>query len=132
MVTIAFFLLVAAIVIGPQYLRMRERERLHETLRQAYAAGQPPPADLLEALQATRQSRPNPTPVDPVGRDLRLGVIWLSIGVALVLIGGAFYAMLYSQGGAVETLCSFAAIAAVPACVGLAFLLLFWLGRKRI
>jgi hypothetical protein len=134
-VPISFFAMIAAIVIVPKYLRSRDRDRLHETLRMAYEKGQPVPPELMEALQPTGKAPPDAAPYVPVRdraeRDLRSGVVWLAIGVGLLLIGAAFYAMLYNVGGAVETGCSFAALAAIPLCVGLAFLLLSALGRKR-
>ncbi len=131
LVPISFFAMIAAIILVPKYLRSRERDQMHQTLRLAYEKGQPAPLELMESFQT---GRVDPRPYAPVQdlsqRDLRLGVIWLAVGLGVLLIGGAFYAMLYSVGGAVETACSFAALAAIPLCVGLAFLLLYALGRR--
>ncbi len=133
LVPIAFFAMITAIVVVPKYLRSRDRDRLHETLRMAYEKGQPVPPELMEALQPTGEVEAVPyVPIrDRSDRDLRSGVVWLAVGVGLLLVGAAFYAMLYNVGGAVETGCSFAALAAIPLCIGLAFLLLSALGRKR-
>jgi len=135
LVPIALFAMIAAIVIIPKYLRSRDRDRLHETLRMAYEKGQTIPPELMEALQPTGKVAMDAAPYVPIrdraDRDLRTGVVWLAVGVGLLLIGAASYAMLYNLGGAVETGCSFAALAAIPICVGLAFLLLSALGRKR-
>jgi hypothetical protein len=134
-VPIALFAMIAAVVIVPKYLRSRDRDRLHETLRMAYEKGQPVPPELMEALQPTGKIDLAAAPYVPVrdraDRDMRSGVVWLAVGVGLLLVGVAFYAMLYNVGGAVETGCSFAALAAIPICVGCAFLLLSALGRKR-
>jgi hypothetical protein len=133
-VPIAFFGMIAAIVIVPKYLRSRDRERLHETLRLAYEKGQPIPPELMEALQPGKVEV-DPLPSAPLrdraDRDLRTGVVWLAVGMGLLFIGGAFYCMLYNIGGAVETGFSFAALAAIPLCIGLAFLLLSALSRKK-
>jgi hypothetical protein len=132
LVPVAFFAMIAAIVVVPKYLKSKEREKLTDTIRVAFEKGQPVPPELMAALTI---SPADPAPYVPLPdraqRDLRLGVVWIAIGVGLLGIGGAFYAMLYNVGGAVETGCSFAALAAVPLCIGLAFLLLSALGRKK-
>lgn len=135
LVPIGFFAMIAAIVILPQYLRYKDRARLHETLRQAVDKGQPLPPDVIAGL--SRPARPSDTtesyayPVEErAHRDLRRGVIWLSVGLGFVLIGAAFYAGLYDLGGAPQTFASFASIGAIPACIGCAFLALWYWGRK--
>ena len=138
LVPIALFAMIAVIVTVPQYLRYKDRERLHETLRQAYDKGQPVPPELLAALTRAPprasdapHSEPYAYPVsDRAERDLRRGVVWLSIGLGLVLIGAGFYAGLYDVGGAPQTFAGFTAIGAIPACIGLAFLALWRFGRK--
>lgn len=134
---IALFGMIAAIVIVPQYLRYKERARLHETLRLAYERGQAVPPELVDALTRGRGRGAGAAaedfayPVeDRAQRDLRRGVVWLAVGAGFVLIGAAFYAGLYDVGGAPETFASFAGIGAIPACIGLAFLGLWWFGRR--
>jgi Domain of unknown function (DUF6249) len=135
MSTFIFFAFLAAIIITPQLLRYRERVRLHETLRIAFERGQPVPPELIEALQARRRSEPVDLPpyppLDATRRDLRRGVIWLALGLGLVGVGGAFYGGLYNVGGAEETLGTFAALGAIPAFIGLAYLGLWFFGRTR-
>lgn len=137
LVPIAFFAMIAAIVIMPKYFRSRDRDRLHETLRLAYEKGQPVPPELIEALQpaggvVTRaEVMQDSLPRARAERDLRQGVVWLAVGVGLVLVGAASYAGLYADGGAPETFGAFAALGAIPACIGLAFLGLWFFGRKR-
>ncbi len=138
LVPLSLFAMIAAIVIAPRYFRSRDRQRLHETLRLAYEKGQPVPPELIEALQ--------PSTRDPVTRaevlqqaqpraraerDLRSGVIWLAVGLGLVGVGAAFYAGLYNDGGAAETFGTFAALGAIPACIGLAYLGLWRFNRRR-
>lgn len=128
LVPIAFFGMIAAIVIIPQVMKSRERAKLHDTLRTAYEKGQPVPPELVEALT----SRDAPSLItDRSARDLRIGAVWLAIGLGCVAIGAAFYAGLYNVGGATETFASFAAIGAIPCFVGVAFLLLSYFGRGK-
>ncbi len=128
LVPIAFFAMIAAIVVVPQILKSRERARLHDTLRTAYEKGQPVPPELIEALQSNRTIS---LPTDRSQSDLRVGIIWLFIGLGFVGIGGAFYAGLYNVGGASETFGVFAALGAVPIFIGLAFLVLSFFGRTK-
>ena len=130
LVPIAFFAAIAAVFILPSYFRSRDRARMHETLRLAYEKGQPVPPELIEALQVGGQT-PMENPQSRAARDLRVGIVWLAVGLGFVAIGGAFYAGLYYVGGATETFASFAAIGAIPIFVGLAFMLLSALGRTK-
>ena len=128
LVPIAFIAMIAAIVLVPQIMRSRERQKLHDTLRTAYEKGQPVPPELVEAL--TSKDLPSLV-TDRSARDLRIGVVWLAIGLGFIAIGGAFYAGLYNVGGASETFASFAAIGAIPCFVGIAFLILSSFGRSK-
>jgi len=74
---VVFWLVVAAIVIVPIYLRYQDRGRLHETLRVAFEKGQPLPPELITALQ--NQVPPN-RPSTPE-RDLR-NWVWSVSGTA--------------------------------------------------
>lgn len=137
MSTFIVFAFLAAIIIVPQYLRYRDRARLHETLRVAFERGQPVPPELVEALQFRRRNgavaddlATYPVTARPE-RDLRRGVIWLALGLGLVGVGGAFYAGLYNVGGSEETFGTFAALGAIPAFIGLAYLGLWFFGRNR-
>ena len=130
-VPIAFFAMIAVIVLGPRWLRDKERVRMHETLRMAYEKGQPVPPELIEALQGNGDPVTTPMVIDRSQRDLRIGVVWLAVGLGLVAVGGAFYAGLYNVGGAAETFGSFAAIGAIPIFVGIAFMILAALGGGK-
>ena len=131
LIPIAFFAMIAAIVIVPQMLKSRERARLHETLRAAYEKGQPVPPELIEALQTDRSFTPTPTPIDRAQRDLRVGIVWLFVGLGFVAIGVICYIALYNVGGSSESLAWFGGLGAIPGCIGLAFLLLSFFGRKK-
>ena len=71
-VPITFFLFLAAVILVPGYLRSKEQERLHKTLRLAYEKGQPVPPEMIEALQTNRMA-PQPD------RDLRRGIVLLCV-----------------------------------------------------
>lgn len=131
LVPIAFFAMIAAIILVPRILRDRERARMHETLRAAYEKGQPVPPELISALQTGSAPLTAPAPVDRSQRDLRIGVVWLAVGLGFVAIGGAFYAGLYNVGRAAETFASFAALGAIPIFVGIAFMLLAAFGGGK-
>ncbi len=128
LIPVSMFAMIAAVVIVPQILKSRERARMHETLRTAYEKGQPVPPELIEAIQTDRVIS---SPTDRSQRDLRAGIIWLFVGLGFVGIGACFYAGLYNVGGASETFASFAAIGAIPAFIGVAFLLLSFFGRGK-
>ena len=134
---ICFFSFLAAVIIVPQVLRAQDRKRMYETLRIAYEHGQPAPPAMLDAMTRRARYEPGETlaQADPgyaIHRDLRRAVVWLAIGLGFVLIGACFYAGLYNVGGSVETLTTFMAIGAIPTCIGLAFLALWFFGGRRV
>jgi len=118
-VPIAFFAMIAAIVVGPSYLRSREREKLQETLRIAIEKGQPIPPEVIESM--TQGARQPPS----ADRDLRRGIIWLGVAAGFAAMGwiiglaepDATYPML--------------GVAAFPAFIGLAFLVIALVSRRK-
>ena len=120
LIPIAFFAMIAAIVLVPGYLRMREKERLHETLRLAYEKGQPVPPEMIEALQT---EKPHAAP----DRDLRRGIILLSVAAALVFLG----AMLGMHEHAHHASWPLVGSAAFPGFIGLGYLAFWALSRRR-
>ena len=122
LIPLAFFAMIAAIVLVPGWVRSREKERLHETLRLAYEKGQPVPPEMIEALQASRPRPPLPD------RDLRRGVILLCIAAALVVMGMVFGQMEHGADG--HMLWPALGIAAFPGFIGLGYIA-FWLASRR-
>jgi hypothetical protein len=111
---------IAAMVIAPFYFRHKDRAKLLETVRTAYDRGQPVPPDLIEAMQARQQ------PVRPSAeRDLRVGVIWLAVGIGVAIFG---WMVGYEDNDAVYPIIG---MASIPALIGLAFIVLGVLGRGR-
>ena len=100
------------------------------------AGWQPRPEGVAGASPEASVTPPPLAAMSPVfvsqsRRDLRRGLIWLSIGLGLVAAGAAFYAGLYDVGGASETFASFAAFGAIPAFIGLTYLALAWFARGK-
>ncbi|MFN3585092.1 DUF6249 domain-containing protein [Phenylobacterium sp.] len=84
LVPIAFFAMIAAIVIVPRYFRSLERQRMAETLRAAIEKGQPLPTDVVDAMSSN--VRAPGLPPSPQ-RDLRTGIIWIGVAAGLVALG---------------------------------------------
>jgi hypothetical protein len=128
LVPIAFFAMIAAIVLLPGYLRSQDRARMHETLRIAYEKGQPVPPELIEALQRNVAPRVISTPE----RDLRMGIVLVAVGLGFAGLGyGLWYGLMsvneiaaYVSGG------STAGFGAIPGFVGVAYLIL-WATRRN-
>lgn len=118
LVPLGFFAMIAAIVLVPGWLRSRERERLHETLRLAYEKGQPVPPEMIEALQFEKPKPPLPD------RDLRRGIILLCVAAAIVV-----FALTVGQVHDHDAF-GFAAVAAFPGFIGLGYLA-FWFASRR-
>jgi hypothetical protein len=115
--TLIIFGFIAAIVLGSQYFQARRRARVHETIELALRQGQPAPPELLElvARQTPRSQPPS---------DLRWGLIALSAGIGFAIFGQVM--------GAIDTEARTAltGTAAIPGCIGIAGILLHFLGRK--
>jgi hypothetical protein len=115
--TFILFGFIAAIVLGSQYLNMRRRARVHETIELALKQGQPIPPELLDLI-----TRRDPDSQKP--NDLRWGLIALSTGVGLAIFGQVMGAV-ESDARTVLT-----GIAAIPGCIGIAGILLHFVGRR--
>ena len=133
-VPLVFFTFLAVVIVVPQILKSRDRARMYEVMRAAYEKGQPVPPDMMAAMNTRDrdvEAAYYATPDMQSHRDLRRGIVWMAVGVGLFLIGGLFYAMLYNDGGAIETGMSFAAFGAIPFCIGLAFMALWFFTRGK-
>jgi len=120
LVPISFFAMIAAIVLGPRYLKSVERQKLLETLRLAIEKGQPVPAEVISAISAEERKAP-PSP----DRDLRRGIVWLGVAVGLAAFG---WVVGFEEPDATFPILGFAAF---PGFIGLAFIAIALLGRGR-
>ncbi|CAN5272600.1 DUF6249 domain-containing protein [soil metagenome] len=133
-VPLVFFTFLAVVIVVPQILKSRDRQRMYEVMRAAYDKGQPVPPDMMAAMTTRDRDVEEAyyaTPVMQSHRDLRRGIVWLSVGIGLFVIGGLFYAGLYNDGGAAETAMTFGAFGAIPFCIGLAFMALWFFTRGK-
>jgi Domain of unknown function (DUF6249) len=128
LVPITFFAMIAAIFLGPAYLRSRDRARMHETLRIAYEKGQPVPPELIAALQSNVVGRVISTPE----RDLRRAIILIAVGLGFCAMGYGLWFGLMSVNytAAYTTGSSVAVVGAIPGLIGLAYLLL-WATKRN-
>jgi len=123
-VIIAVQILIALIVPGlvfmfTAFLRSRERMRLLNVVLQTSQTGSPLTVELLRALPGGREI---PAPQ----LDLRRGVMLIAVGAALAAIGVCAYFGIASESGsgAIAWGVTIAAFGAIPACLGVALVIL--------
>jgi len=120
------FAAITAIVFGPTWLKSREKREMQTTIRHAIDKGQDLPPELIDAMTRDVASKlPSRT------RDLRRGVIWLAVG-----IGIAAFSVLSSIGWDNgndwhEIGDGLLGIAAIPATIGLAFIVLSFFNPNK-
>lgn len=119
LVPIAFFAMIAAIVIVPGWLKSQERAQMQDTLRSAIDKGQPMPPEVIDAL--TKNVKVAPTAVS----DLRTGVIWLGIGLGVAAFG---YILSYEWD---EGFTVMGGIGSIPAIIGLTFIVLSFFNPNK-
>lgn len=121
LIPITMFAMIAAIVIVPAWFKSKERKEMQATLRASVEKGQPLPPEVIEAL-----SRDNTKTPSTASRDLRIGVILLSVAIGI----GAAFSWLGYQIGHQEPY-GFAAFAAIPGAIGLAFIVLSFFNKNK-
>lgn len=121
--TLIFFVFLGAVILVPNYLKSKDRARLHETLRIAYEKGQPVPPELIQAIQNGNEVSKD---VNRSEKDLRAAVVL--IGLSLGLVGMSF-ALGQLEGG--EARYGLLAAAAIPGAIGLGFLVLWYFNRNK-
>ena len=116
----AVFGSLVAIVVGPGLIKARERREVQVTVRTALDKGQPLPPEVIETL--TRDIAQN---LSSRTKDLRRGVLTLAAAAGIALFG---YAIGMEAGEAVYPMLG---LAAVPATIGLAFIVLSFFNPNR-
>lgn len=109
-IPISMFLGLTVIISLFFWFRYRARGDLQQTIRTAIDKGQELTPELIDRLGS---------PPAPKDKDLRLALIWLAIAAGMVLIG--FSVSFY----ATEALYGVLAGAALPFCIGIAFLIMW-------
>ena len=119
LIPIAFFAMIAAIVIVPGWLKSQERSDMQNTLRSAIDKGQPMPPEVIDAL--TKNVKVAPSSIS----DLRTGIIWVGVGLGL----GAFgYITSYEWDEGFHVM---GGIGAIPAIIGLTFIVLSFFNPNK-
>jgi len=120
LIPVAFFAMIMAVVLVPNWLKMRERRDLQETVRHALDKGQELPTELVETIaKSTRK------PPATAHTDLRAGVIWLAIAAGIATFG---WIGRDAGGEAPQMLLG---LAAIPGFLGLAFIVLSVFNKTR-
>ena len=127
LVPFGFMAMIAAIVIMPRFFRSQERQKMAELMRVAIERGQPLPPEVIEAMSnSVRSADGQPVPVRPLpSRDLRTGLIWLGVAVGLAGLG---FAASFEDPDAMYWLLG---CAALPAFIGVAFIILWAVAREK-
>ena len=117
---------ITAIVFGPNYLRFRERRETQETVRRAIDKGQDLPPELIEAMtRDVSKNLPSRT------RDIRRGVMWLATGVGIAAFS-LINDLGWSDGDWGDHVGNgLLGIAAIPATIGLAFIVLSFFNKNK-
>ena len=124
--------MILGLALGPRYIRSRERTKLYDLMRTAYENGQPVPPELIASLTSETADTPLLEQGSGGDRDLRRAVVLIAVGLGLGALGlllGAGIGIVSHVGGAI-TGGVIAGAGAIPAFIGLAYLLLYLAGRK--
>jgi hypothetical protein len=123
LVPLAFIAFLTAIILVPDYLKSKDRARLHETLRIAYEKGQTVPPELIQALQSGNLATKD---INRSDKDLRAAVVLIGLSLGLVAMS---FALGELEGG--EARYGLLAAAAIPGFIGLGFLVLWYFNRDK-
>ncbi len=115
LIPITFFIMIGAIVLVPQYLRTQERMRTRALLKAAIEAGQQLTPEMINALSIPKEG----------GFRLTADA---SLLIGLLLLASAIGSFCLSRVLNVDALMG---ASAMPACLGLAFLGMFFYLRKK-
>ena len=127
MIILIIFGSIASVFIVPTYLRSQERQKLQETLRAAIERGEQLPPDVIGAMTSNVQAPlpPRLRSVQSPQRDLRVGIVWLGVAAGLVGLG---LSLSFDDPDWTSKLLG---IACFPGFIGLAFVLISFLGREK-
>ena len=115
LIPIIMFISIAVVLVFLFWFRFRAREGTQQTIRAALDKGHELTPEVIDRLGHPRPSK---------YRDLRLGVIWLAIAVGLALMAVAV------GNFATEALHGTLASAALPAAIGVGYLIIHWITGK--
>jgi hypothetical protein len=116
-IVFTIFASIVAVVVGPSYLKSRERREMQLTVRHAVDKGESLPPELIDAMtKDVQKNLPSRT------KDIRKGVLSLAAGVGISGFALAVSSAERDWGGnGMEALLG---IACIPAAIGIAFIIL--------
>lgn len=121
-VLVTLILGLTTVIVVPWIIKARARMKIHETLRYFADKGQALPDDVLAALAEP------PRPLPAGERDLRAGIIWLSLAVG---IAGVVSTVISVNDPEDVSWVMVPGLAAFPAAIGLGYVFLWILNRKK-
>lgn len=126
LITFTVFSAIVAIILGPSYLKSRERREMQATVRAAIDKGQPLPPEVIEAMSKdVTKNLPSRT------RDIRRGVIWIAVGVGIAAFSLINDVAWDNQDWETNVGNGLLGIAAIPFTIGLAFLVLSFFNQNK-
>lgn len=116
---------ITAIIVGPTWLKSREKREVQQTVRHAIDKGQELPPELIDALtKDVQKNLPSRT------RDLRKGIIWTATGIGIGLF--SVVSSLGDSGWRGENFDDgLLGIACIPLTIGLAFIVLSFFNKNK-
>lgn len=122
----AVFGTITAIIVGPTWLKSKEKREMQATLRHAMDKGQSLPPEVIDALtQDVSRNLPSKT------RDIRRGVMWLATGIGIAAFG-ILSDMGWDNGNDWHQVGNgLLGIAAIPVTIGLAFIVLSFFNKNK-
>lgn len=116
---------IGAIVVGPSWLKSREKRDIQQTVRHAIDKGQQLPPELIDAMTREVQGK-----LPSRSRDLRKGIIWAATGIGIGLF--SVVSSLGDAGWGSENFDNgLLGIACIPLTIGLAFIVLSFFNKNK-
>lgn len=120
----AVFGTITAIIVGPTFLKYREKRDMQETVRHAVDKGQELPAELIDVMTKDVQ-KALPSRI----KDIRRGVIWLATGIGIAAFGIVSDLGGNDWNGGMDN--GLLGIACIPAVIGVAFIVLSFFNPSK-
>lgn len=120
----AVFGTITAIIVGPTFLKYREKRDMQETVRHAVDKGQDLPPELIDVMTKDVQ-KALPSRI----KDIRRGIIWLAVGIGIAAFGLVSDMGGNGWNGGMDN--GLLGIACIPAVIGVAFIVLSFFNPSK-